>query len=971
LIPASDDETLLEEALKARYEIQRELGHGGMATVYLARDIKHDRVVAIKVLRRELTAALGAERFHREISIAAQLRHPNILTLIDSGEAGGLLYYVMPFVNGESLRDRLSRSGALPVSEAMRILREVVDALVHAHKHGMIHRDIKPENVMIEERHALVVDFGVAKAMSGAASTGNLTTVGVSLGTPQYMSPEQAAGETVDHRTDIYAAGLLAYEMIAGKPPFAGTTQQLMSAHVITTPQPLREVAPTCPPAISRIVMKCVEKKPSDRYQTAEELLTALEQLATPEKSFAGVFARGGLVGNPMRLAIAVGVALIVAAGIAYALTSRSRRERWAREDALPRMQRYIDAGMNDSAFVVATEVAAVIPNDSTLKFLWPRLSRLAVFRTEPEGAKVYRSLFADTTNWVLVGTTPTDSIRSPIGIPPSRLRIIKTGFRTVDRLTFLAPAGTFMLQADSDPDSEMVHVNGGNFAGNLPGLDNLEAIPLSGFLIDRREVSNRDYKAFVAAGGYARKDLWEDTFEQNGRAMSWEEGVAMLVDKTGRPGPATWEVGDFPSGHADFPVGGISWYEARAYAKFVGKSLPTLFHWGRAATLPLSAFIIPLSNLGGQGPHAVTERRAMSGSGTFDMAGNVREWVSNAAGSSRYILGGGWTDPSYAFVDAYSQPPMDRSPINGMRLVKYLKDEPNLKFAQRPLARAFRDYATEKPVSDAEFATFLRMYDYDRTPLNARVEAVDSSIGIGVRHTISFDAAYGKERVTAHLFLPKVGRPPYQTVMYFPGSGAMHTRNSADLNFSQIDFFLKSGRAFMHPIYKATYERGDSSTIKSDYTNESIYYRDYVLMWAKDFQRSIDYLATRADIDTARIAYFGFSWGGYMGGIMSVIDPRVKAAVLYVAGLQMESSRPEVDPLNFLPRMKVPVLMLNGSNDHYFPVETSQKPFFRLIGSPPGQKRQVIYEGGHFVPRTQLIVETLGWLDKYLGPVR
>lgn len=968
----TDDVELLKDALKDRYEIRRELGHGGMATVYLARDIKHDRVVAIKVLRRELTAALGAERFHREIRIAAQLRHPNILTLIDSGEANGLLYYVMPFVNGESLRSRIVRAGALPVSEAMRILREVVDALVHAHRNGMIHRDIKPENVMIEERHALVVDFGVAKAMSGAASSGSLTTVGVSLGTPAYMAPEQAAGQTdVDQRADIYAVGLVAYEMIAGASPFSGTTQQVMKAQVITTPVALSEVQPSCPPEISRIVMKCLQKQPSDRYQSADVLLTALEELATPERSFAGVFARRGLVGTPARLAIGVAVALLMVAGLAYALTSRSRRERWARDVALPQIQRYLDTDANDSAFLVATEVAAVIPNDPALNLMWPRFSRKTVFRTQPEGAKVYRSLYADTSEWVLVGTTPTDSVLYPYGFPPSRLRIVKPGFRTVNRLSWRPIPGPIVLDRENAPNPEMVRVSGGNFAGNLPGLNNIEPIELSDFLIDRQEITNREYKAFVAAGGYQKRGLWEDRFEKDGRELSWEEGIAAFTDKTGRPGPATWEVGDFPTGQAEYPVGGISWYEARAYAKFVGKSIPTLFHWGRAATTYWASLIIPASNLAGDGPLPVTGQRGMSGYGAFDMAGNVREWCLNAAGTNRYILGGGWTDASYAFNDAFTQHPMDRSPINGIRLVKYLTNEPNLTLAQRPLLRALRDYSKERPVSDAVYSTFIRMYDYDRTPLNVRVEAIDSTIGIGVRETVTFDAAYGNERVIAHLFLPKGGRPPYQTVIYFPGSGAMYERNSANLLFSQMDFFLKSGRAVIHPVYKGTYERGDSTTIRSDYTNETIFYRDYVLMWAKDFRRSIDYLATRADIDTARIAYFGYSWGGHLGGILPTIEPRVKAAVVYVAGLQMESSRPEVDPLNFLPRLKVPVLMLNGKNDHYFPIETSQKPFFRLLGTPPERKRHVIYEGGHFVPRTQLIVETLGWLDKYLGPVR
>jgi len=962
-----DDASVLKSALADRYVIEREIGSGGMATVYLARDIRHDRVVAIKVLRRELTAALGAERFHREISIAAQLRHPHILTLIDSGEANGFLYYVMPFVDGESIRSRLARSGALPISEATRILREVVDALVHAHKHGMIHRDIKPENVMVEERHALVLDFGVAKAMSGATSGKNLTTVGVALGTPAYMAPEQATGESdIDQRADIYAVGLLAYEMISGKPPFSGTAQQVITAHLVTTPEPLSKVQPLCPPELSRIVMKCLEKRPAARYQTAEELLTALEGFATPPETLRGL---GATAASRRGMLIGAGAALLLIAGAGYALTSRSRRERWAKDVAIPRIQRFIDAGVNDSAFMVATEAAAVLPNDSVLDSLWPRFSRRTVYRSDPAGAKIYRTSFADTSNWVLVGTTPTDSIRVPAGLPVTRIRFVKPGFRTVDRLAPVVSSMPLVLDPVSGPYPEMVRVSGGDFGGNLPGLDNIEPIALSDFLIDKHEVTNREYKAFVDAGGYEKKEFWEAPFEKDGRTLSWQEAIPLFKDKTGRPGPATWEVGDMPPGQADLPVGGISWYEAAAYAKFVGKSLPTIFHWGRAATTGLSAFIIPNSNFGGDGPLPANSSRGMSGYGVFDMAGNVREWCSNATGSNRYILGGGWSDPTYAFNDAYSQRPMDRSVINGMRLVKYLKDEPNLKLAQRPLVTAFRDYSVEKPVSDAIFSTFLRMYDYDRTPLGAKVESKDSSGGFAVREKITFDAAYGNERVTAYLFLPRGRRPPYQTIVYFPGSNAIHSRSVADLEVGRLDFFLKSGRAVIYPIYKSTYERGDS--LKSDYADQSIFYRDHVLMWAKDLRRSVDYLQTRPDIDSGKIAYFGVSWGAFLGGIMPAVEPRIKAAVFLVAGLEMERSRPEADPLNFLPRVKIPVIMLNGKFDHYFPVETSQKPFFRLLGTPPDQKRYVVYEGGHFVPRTQLIVESLAWLDKYLGLVK
>ena len=203
--------------------------------------------------------------------------------MLESGEADGLLYYVMPYVEGDSLRGRLVKQGALPASEAMRLLRDVVDALAHAHRHQVVHRDIKPDNVMIAERHALVMDFGVAKAMSDAKGTSGLTSIGVSLGTPAYMAPEQAAADPyIDHRADIYSVGVLAYEMLAGKPPFEGSPQSVLMAQIATAPKPLAQLKPDVPPAIAQIVMKCLEKDPAKRYQTADELLQAIESLVTP-----------------------------------------------------------------------------------------------------------------------------------------------------------------------------------------------------------------------------------------------------------------------------------------------------------------------------------------------------------------------------------------------------------------------------------------------------------------------------------------------------------------------------------------------------------------------------------------------------------------------------------------------------------------------------------------------------------------
>ena len=276
--------SVLGDALRDRYLFERELGQGGMATVYLARDLRHERLVALKVLRPELAASLGPERFLREIKLAAQLQHPHILPLHDSGEAAGFLYYVMPYVEGESLRARLARQGELPVHDAVRILIEVTDALAYAHAHGVVHRDVKPDNVMLSSRHALVTDFGVAKAVSEATGRQQLTTAGVALGTPTYMAPEQATADPgMDHRVDLYAVGVMGYELIAGRPPFSGrTTQETLAAHITQPPPPLAAQRPACPPALEAVILRCLEKRPADRWQSADELLPQLEALLTP-----------------------------------------------------------------------------------------------------------------------------------------------------------------------------------------------------------------------------------------------------------------------------------------------------------------------------------------------------------------------------------------------------------------------------------------------------------------------------------------------------------------------------------------------------------------------------------------------------------------------------------------------------------------------------------------------------------------
>ena len=317
----------LRTVLADRYRIERELGQGGMATVYLAEDVRHHRKVAVKVLRPELAASMGPDRFLREIEIAAQLQHPHILPLLDSGDAAGFLFYVMPYVQGESLRDRLVRERELPVHDALRIITEVADALAHAHERGVVHRDIKPENILLSGRHALVADFGVAKAVSEATGRLKLTSVGVALGTPTYMAPEQASADPgLDHRVDIYALGVVAYELLAGRPPFTGhTAQEVLAAHMTRPPEPIRNFRGNVAPAVETIVLRCLEKHPADRWQSTSELVSQLEPLATPS---GGMTPMTGLPpaarsARPPRgrAYMAAAVVILVATAVAFAAT--------------------------------------------------------------------------------------------------------------------------------------------------------------------------------------------------------------------------------------------------------------------------------------------------------------------------------------------------------------------------------------------------------------------------------------------------------------------------------------------------------------------------------------------------------------------------------------------------------------------------------------------------------------------------
>jgi len=553
-----------------------------MGVLYRARDTRLARTIALKLLRADaLHDSESRRRFIQEARAASALNHPNIVTVYDIDEApDGSSYIAMEYVEGRSLDRRLAE-GPLPLDEALRYGVDVARALAAAHAAGIVHRDVKPANVMLSRSGLVkVLDFGLAKLTKvthGAAgdtshtlTQGPATRIGAVVGTPAYMSPEQIRGEPVDARSDVFAFGAMFFEMLAGRRPFVGDSVAVLLASVLRDdPPPLEAIRPGVRDDVAGVVRRCLARDRQARFPSAESLLEALlgcQARLAGESRPAGSAARRWLV-------VVSVLAVAVLGAFLGREVLRASRERRARREALPEVERLVQADQIYAAFSLASRNASLLAGDAGFDRLLRDISRVHTIRTRPPGAEVAVKAYLEPgAAWDVLGDSPLPDLRLPFAY--LRWQVRKAGFETVEGAFLPSYVPELVLTPVGSVPAGMVRVPGGPFRYRIT-----RPVQLDDFWLDRYEVTNRQYKEFVDQGGYRTKHFWKQPFIQEGRTLSWEEAMALLRDGTGRPGPSGWELGTYPEGQEDYPVAGVSWYEAAAYAEFAGKSLPTFFH--------------------------------------------------------------------------------------------------------------------------------------------------------------------------------------------------------------------------------------------------------------------------------------------------------------------------------------------------------------------------------------------------------
>ena len=680
----------------------------------------------------------------------------------------------------------------------------------------------------------------------------------------------------------------------------------------------------------------------------------------------------------------------------------------YSRAELVAQITENVQKDRYGSAFTLALPIiaSAQATEDPNVQALWRQIVLPIRPLVSEAGATVYFKPYEDTDGeWIKAGVAPfTKAVDAPRGV--LRLKVEKPGFVTgyfvihnpgpavendppdppIAGISFAkVPLPLAALGMIPDDMVLVPHTNVPVYVSGLSGLQNrggAAQYDIPAFAIARREVTNQEFKEFVDSGGYDNPTYWEGLkFEDNGRALSLEEAKKRFVDTTNRPGPAGWQLSTYPAGQADMPVGGISWYEAVAYARSRGQALPTIHHWVRAAFGPHEAWfntapaVALASRFSADGPLPAGSAVGLGPWGTVHMAGNVREWVWNFAGTNGVAMGGAWSDYASLYQTIYTVSPMQRSPENGLRLMHPLASADVSAELLSPVALAFGDDgANLKPVSDEAFQAmrfqFTAAHAKPRETLVQQVQ--ETPLWIAEEVILKFAS---QETTTLYIVRPKSHRNPLQPILYGPPAdccflGKRPNRNALEQMRPPADTIVASGRALVIPIWDTSYERAVPPQGNPDEMADR--QRRAALAFYQDASTVLDYLETRPDIDMQRAGYMAVSYGAILiGPIILATEGRLKTGILISGGLQ-PGVHPMANAINYMPRIKIPVLMVNGRYDHLFRYEQSQKPMFDLLGTPASEKKHLVYDVGHFAfPSNSIAMDISNWFDKYLGAVR
>jgi eukaryotic-like serine/threonine-protein kinase len=999
-----------------RYEIRSKLGAGGMADVYLAEDTHLGRRVALKLLPSEDQADPQArKRLEREARAAATLDHPHICAVYEVGDEGGLAFIAMQYVEGQTLAARIAK-GRLELPETLAIAIHVTDALADAHEHGILHRDVKPANIMLTTKgQAKIMDFGLAR-LGGARGAGDaltvsaLSTPGAIMGTVSYMSPEQVRADELDQRTDLFSAGVVLYEMLCGRRPFDESSAAATSSAILTRdPLPIARFAPDTPPELERIVAKALRKNADERYQTARDLLIDLRALSdehlfqarlertAPSTERAASPSSFGVVAverarRPYAWVAALVVIALVAGGGGW-LRQRSN-VRWS-SARLPQITALAEERRYFEAYDLAAQVEPYLPGDPTIAGLMPIISDTISVTSDPPGATVFVKRFTP--------ATPTPQTRQAVGTTPMKNHRIARGeyvlsielagyapyHRAVSGVTLRTGALVITpppiqvetrLVAAADVPAGLVFVPGSNYRLVSYSRPSDKRVKLADFFIGQYEVSNSEFKEFISAGGYVKREFWDVPMVKDGGSITWDQAMPLFVDRTGLPGPREWSNQQVPDGRAEHPVTSITWYEAAAYARFRGMHLPTAFQWEKAArngfNPPAGVAVMPW---GAFYPGDELEGRANFGKGTwpvksgefgmsqygaYNMAGNVSEWTRNDSSDGYLATGGSWGDATYAFSQYGGRPGFYSSNTLGFRLAQNTAGGADDEGAARiELNQAVPVFAAS---SEAAFTTLAARYRYEPTPLEARIEETVETPD-WKRETVAFNGAAG-ERATAYLYLPRHVSGPMQVIHYLPAGDVAGGLRSITASIEDgVAPFIKSGRAVFGVVLKGYIGRLRPAGPPPDPTTVEFFER--VAQRILDLRRGLDYLETRPDLDHSRIAILAPSAGSALGLILAAIEPRYRAVAMVGAGLANYENRyfAAANPMNFSPHIRQPKLLVHGRYDEDTPLRTMSDPLFTLLVEP---KRRFVFEGGHIASAEVHMSVTNPWFDETLGRV-